>query len=650
MSVYRCPKRCEEAADKYQDPRGAPGCVLNSKFNDREQERLTNIAAELESRQHTSSPGELKDVSPRQTVEKDPFIEATEVERPEQVIDVEHHAATGLPSQNLPSLPDQPPLFHVPTGLAYLADSHNVGDSVHMFEGTASQHTFSTSGSNARSPSTDREGVMMGLGLEEPLPPREVQDDLNELYFAHVHRWLPAIHPARYLAGSSLPVASRLRPPHCLSYAMWALAAMMSESYIPFQELFYQRARKYADLDEMKHYGEHACTVAHAQTWTLIAVYEMTNLYLARGFLSGRKASALCISIGLNKLDGVGLTMSRLSSPAEDWIELEERRRTFWIVYVHDRYICSGTGWTPALDEQDIQTDLPIRDDHFANGIYSRGMKFSDAMTPAGARNVSTLASRAIMSTLLARILSHVHRADALDQPIDDMDNKFWKNYRHIENMLSNTATYFPESVAVTSSAAFEDPNIVFWNLYIQACTASLHQTAIFVSGKNPRLAKISSEAKLACMGAAWETVKIIKQVRDEVLLKVREFLPSRKKGISHMILTVCGQTSPYTPFAVYCGARAFVLALRETSLGSQQSAAEVETLRESLRFLIAKLQLLRKTRPYTVTLLAQLDVDLESLGDLNPTGHITTVRPVWLAPFLMQECILISHFHRTKP
>ena len=67
-------------------------------------------------------------------------------------------------------------------------------------------------------------------------------------------------------------------------------------------------------------------------------------------------------------------------------------------------------------------------------------------------------------------------------------------------------------------------------------------------------------------------------------------------------------------------GTRVLVLALREMAYDG------AEALRDSLQLVVSKLQLLKASRPYTVTLLLQLDVDLEALGDLNPTGHITTL------------------------
>jgi shikimate kinase len=43
-----------------------------------------------------------------------------------------------------------------------------------------------------------------------------------------------------------------MRPPVCLRYAMWALAATFSDKYSQYEDLLYERARRYAEAAEMK--------------------------------------------------------------------------------------------------------------------------------------------------------------------------------------------------------------------------------------------------------------------------------------------------------------------------------------------------------------------------------------------------------------
>lgn len=57
---------------------------------------------------------------------------------------------------------------------------------------------------------------MIGLGLEEPLPPQETIDELHQIYFDKVHPSMPMIHRYRYLAAMNLYV---LRPQKIKSFS-----------------------------------------------------------------------------------------------------------------------------------------------------------------------------------------------------------------------------------------------------------------------------------------------------------------------------------------------------------------------------------------------------------------------------------------------
>jgi hypothetical protein len=145
-----------------------------------------------------------------------------------------------------------------------------------------------------------------------------------------------------------------MRPPVCLRYIMWTLAAAATDKYEGLQEHFYQRARKYAQMDEMKGHGESTITLAHCQTWILTCTYEFKQMYFPRAWLSAGRAVRLAQMMQLHRLDGVGLDVKQCLPPPKDWTEREERRRTFWMAFCVDRYASIGTGWPMTIDERDV--------------------------------------------------------------------------------------------------------------------------------------------------------------------------------------------------------------------------------------------------------------------------------------------------------
>ena len=163
---------------------------------------------------------------------------------------------------------------------------------------------------------------------------------------------MPILHRPRHLAAMDL--APSVRPPVCLQYITWCQAASVSEKYSNLHALFYQRARKYAELDEMKGLGENILSLPYCQTWLLIGTYEFRMMFFPRAWLSVGKAARLALMLGLNRLDGVGLEVKQSLPPARDWTEKEERRRVFWMAFCIDRFASVGTGWPVLIDERDV--------------------------------------------------------------------------------------------------------------------------------------------------------------------------------------------------------------------------------------------------------------------------------------------------------
>ncbi|KAH1627859.1 hypothetical protein KXX21_001015 [Aspergillus fumigatus] len=430
---------------------------------------------------------------------------------------------------------------------------------------------------------------MLGLGLEEPLPTQDVIDELNQIYFDKVHPSLPFLHRPRHLAAMNL--AYNIRPAVCLQYMTWCHAASVSDKYSNLHALFYQRARKYAELDEMKGFGESIVTLAHCQTWLLISTYEFKMMYFPRAWLSSGKATRLALMMGLNRLDGLGPEVKQSLPPPRDWTEKEERRRTFWMAFCIDRYASAGTGWPVIIDERDIMTNLPASETSFVKSKPERTLRLSSVMRGEGIATLSSLASVVLLSSMFGRNLAHLHRPDPQDNDHD----------------LNGDHLRLPAGIA--------DPNVVFCNMAIQTSTICLHQAAIFKAEKNKMPDQIITESKRRCIVAADQISSIMKM-------------------ISHTDLTLM---NPFMSFCVYVAARVFVQYL--------QSRPDDSAARSSLQFFFSALDALKNKNPMTESFLVQLDVDIEGTAfrDIRrPTGET----PLERVPSFVKDCASILPVH----
>jgi hypothetical protein len=66
-------------------------------------------------------------------------------------------------------------------------------------------------------------------------------------------------------------------------------------------------------------------------------------------------------------------------APPKDALELELRRRTWWMAVLFDRIVSVG-GWVHAIDERDIGTELPLRSQDFENNVREYVTKSNRAL------------------------------------------------------------------------------------------------------------------------------------------------------------------------------------------------------------------------------------------------------------------------------
>lgn len=359
----------------------------------------------------------------------------------------------------------------------------------------------------------------------------------NQIYFSKIHASGPVIHRPRFYAAMNL--APFMRPPVCLRYAMWALAASVSDKYEALQQHFYQRARKYAQIDEMRGHGESTITLGHCQAWALICTYEFKQMYFPRAWMSAGRAVRLSQMMMLHRLDGTGLDVKQVLPPAKDWTEREERRRTFWGCFCIDRYASIGTGWPMTIDEADvsifylnkklstisntsqIQTNLPSLDEAFDKSRPMPSPSLEEALTPSGAGRVSSYAAVCLTACCFGRNLIHLHRPTADDRE-DDMNGEFWKRHRHIDNILLNTLLALPQEMRLPT--AINNSNAIFFHMCLHTSTICLHQAAIFKADKNRLSQSVTNESKLRCMNAASEIASVMRMISHVDLSAVRAY------------------------------------------------------------------------------------------------------------------------------
>lgn len=291
---------------------------------------------------------------------------------------------------------------------------------------------------------------------------------------------------------------------------MWMSACTVLDKYSDLKDLFYQRARKYLEVDYMKGFGEHMISVAHCQTHVILASYEFKMMYFPRAWMSTGQAIRLAQMIGLHRLDGAGLEVKQCIPPPRDWTEKEERRRTFWMAFCEDRYASIGTGWPMTVDERDISTLLPSSEEAFEKSRPEAGISLHESMCQSGITQLTPFAGIILMACLFGRNLTHLHRPDD-DGKDSDMNGEFWTRHRNLDYILLQIVLNLPKQLKLPDG--IHNPNVVFTNMCIHTSVICLHQAAIFKAENNQVDAPVGPESKVRCINAANEIASIMRTV-----------------------------------------------------------------------------------------------------------------------------------------
>jgi hypothetical protein len=191
-----------------------------------------------------------------------------------------------------------------------------------------------------------------------------------EIYFEKSHPMLPFLHRARFMASLHLPPS--IGAPVCLRYAVWALAASTchDQTLRAYKDVFYTRARRSltetleTTLDSLKPHR-----ISTLQTLVLLSTYEFLHANFGHAWMNCGKAARMSVYFNLMRLDEPHLFCKQTLADSRDWIDQEERRRTFWAAFMLDRFASLGTGWASTFNEEDITTFLPGPDDEYQAGV-----------------------------------------------------------------------------------------------------------------------------------------------------------------------------------------------------------------------------------------------------------------------------------------
>jgi hypothetical protein len=206
--------------------------------------------------------------------------------------------------------------------------------------------------------------------------------ELHQVFFDHIHSAMPIINSTRfYKALQDSPDAVSVQS---VSYAIALLATTVPETDASLKKPCYALAKHYVNECEMDDGFNPLWCMNFLQSLLLLTRFEINNRSCARAWLTLGRAIRLAKIMRLDNMDGVGLfgesnvSLPEIQLPAtHDVVELEERRRCFWALYILEGLAWVYTGAPGLREDSKVSTsiDYNMSVSPFADGCVTSKSK-----------------------------------------------------------------------------------------------------------------------------------------------------------------------------------------------------------------------------------------------------------------------------------
>lgn len=161
---------------------------------------------------------------------------------------------------------------------------------------------------------------------------------------------VPIIHQGRYFSRSTEQNNNSAYA--SLQYAMWALATCASTQFQGLHQRLHGHARLVLDGLDSDELFSASPSLEQAQAWLLVAHYEFCYMNFQRAWMTMGRAIRVIQLLRLHEIDRQSIAPMNMC--AENWVILEEQRRTFWVAYTLDSYANICKNWPLGLQEETV--------------------------------------------------------------------------------------------------------------------------------------------------------------------------------------------------------------------------------------------------------------------------------------------------------
>ncbi|KAF2116652.1 fungal-specific transcription factor domain-containing protein [Lophiotrema nucula] len=365
----------------------------------------------------------------------------------------------------------------------------------------------------------------------------DIERNLVDWYFDHIHPWIPILHVTRF--------RDELHDPQKRSSQGIVLDAIVSlclrflpGGFTPRQQQQISVARRHSViLQSVEKFSVECLQALVIIAFDIIGSGRGPSAWSVVGSMT-RTVEQLRLSVeddeSVPQRGEYLIRRMTFLRKAKDWIEVEERRRVFWNVFLMDRFCSIATGWNNSLTSADVRRRLPcegaiwqagrpVRTPLF--GIAGRPTTQDQALTPASERRmtdeeeVESIGGFAfcIEATESLNLVTSFF----LQHPVafsDVQEMQVWlMRFKELDLRLVKWRLFLPaqwKNASVLNQDGIMDPNLTLAHITHNTAVIQLHQCIAYPAPQwracSIRLPSVPSSE--TCMAAAAEISTIAYQ------------------------------------------------------------------------------------------------------------------------------------------
>lgn len=227
------------------------------------------------------------------------------------------------------------------------------------------------------------------------------------------------------------------------------------------------------------------------QSWLLLAYYDVVRSGEHQAMVTAGRAFRLVQLARLYDVDESSGVDDMPSNPAGSdsdhsdqnipYIIAEEKRRTFWLAFSFDRFLCSRNEWPLTLQEEAVRTRLPASEASFQNNQPTRVCFLSEAIAISTSPQwdsstmipLSPFAECIVLAALHGRCMTH-RRMSMLNTGVDEVQ-EFWTRHDQLTLAVEKRAQIFAQSPSL--KRVNRDPMVLFTHMMAQKSVIYLSDT-----------------------------------------------------------------------------------------------------------------------------------------------------------------------------